>query len=111
MTDNLEIAAKLDEARALIEKGWTRGEFKRRNCYCALGAIAKATTGQADPDAESFPYSSAYQRAVCMLEEAVGDPASIGRPDIAYWNDNQRSKKPVIEAFKKAAALARGETA
>lgn len=95
------VADKLDEARALIEKGWTRGAVARdargrevdvddpRACrFCALGAVF-----------------------VVGFSSARGTPLSkvIGTPWVAAWNDAQKSKRPVIEAFKRAAELARQE--
>lgn len=101
MTDS--IADKLDEARALIEKGWTRGEFKRRGCYCALGALGMACVG--DPRADNI-FDPTYTAAVRLLGVVLDRPNDY---QIASWNDRQPSRKPVIEAFRKAAELARQE--
>lgn len=101
------IAQKLDEARALIEKGWCRGAFNRRGCYCSLGAIAQATTGEPDPDTEAFPINYLYSGSVRYLTAAAHCSSGF----IADWNDRQKSKKPVIDAFKRAASLARSEAA
>lgn len=100
MADNLAIADKLDEARALIEKGWCQRAFaKDANgkkvfswhpsavCWCAIGAINATEPNNGGP----WRY----------LEKVVGRS-----PDT--WNDApERTQAEVIEAFRKAAELAR----
>jgi hypothetical protein len=103
MTDNATIADKLDEARALIEKGWCQGAFERRGCFCLYGAISQVTLGQADADSRSTE----------PLEELVAKAINDGSEswELARWNDAYgRTQAEVIEAFRKAAELARGET-
>jgi hypothetical protein len=98
------IADKLDDARALIEKGWCQKDYAQDRCgsgiwyddpqavcYCAVGAI----------------------RAVCG-EDEIADVAErtvegvVGAASLISWND-KHTQAEVIEAFRKAAELARGE--
>lgn len=96
---NLDIAAKLDEARALIEKGWTRGTLCRRGRVCAAGAIYAAFNGS--------PIDTRRSPSVIRSFELLSDAS--GWHYTGVWNDEQKSKAPVIEAFKRAAELARAE--
>lgn len=89
------IAQKLDEARALIERGWCRDTLSKGGRFCAVGAILRVTGAQ-------FPGCTVEAD---YIRKAIGEQA------IHDWNDRQKSKKPVIEAFRKAAALARSEAA
>lgn len=100
MADANLIADKLDEARALIEKGWTQGTFSDRcGSYCALGAVLEVTirdTGESSLTAG-------------VLARAIGLPDLYSVP---RWNDDpKRKKREVVEAFRKAAELARAELA
>jgi hypothetical protein len=93
------VADKLDEARALIERGWCRGEYEKRNGVCAYGAVQQVVNG--DPsDCAVSPLSRAMLKYVL---EAADTHALLA------WNDRQKTKKPVIDAFKRAAELARAD--
>lgn len=86
----------LIRARELIRKGWTRSEEHRRrdgkDCYCTLGAIWKAGG-----------FGSAASR------DAQRRIQALAGPDLARWNDQQKSKHPVLAAFDQAiAAVTRG---
>jgi hypothetical protein len=102
MADSLEIAAKLDEARALIEKGWVRGSYEVKGCgFCTYGAVQKAVTGNAEE--ECNPRTKPLE---ALLRQVTGATS------LAHWNDApERTQAEVIEAFRKAAELARGEAA
>jgi hypothetical protein len=92
----------LQGAIDLIAKpgGWTRGHLasdkgrrlslppndKRATCFCAMGAIMSAAKGS-------------YWKGA--TEALVGQ---IGHTAIGFWNDEQKSKKPVLAAFRKALA-------
>jgi hypothetical protein len=90
------VADKLREAKALIERGWTRGESSRDGRVCALGALAMALRG--DPNAAL--YGRDYRDISRIFEQVIGD-------DTLYeWNDRQPSKKPVLAAFDRAIELA-----
>lgn len=94
-----EIAAKLDEARALIEKGWTRGSAKKDGRYCLVGAMAHVT-----PLVINSGNRELRRGAFECLLKATGKPSLFA---MSRWNDAQPSKRPVILAFRKAAELAR----
>ena len=96
------VADKLAEARKLIERGWTRGSFRQGSRFCALGAVRQVTTENGLTKKNFAVRIDCYD----ALSQAIG--TSIGWPsDIANWNDEQKSKKPVTEAFRKAEELAR----
>jgi hypothetical protein len=115
-----QIAAKLDESRALIEKGWDRynytstGEGIRRTikrkrlpkgtCFCSLGALARVTG--------EMPYGDVgptIQAAIPFLGAAIGLAWTPDHCDISRWNGDVSGSAEVIEAFRKAAELARAE--
>jgi hypothetical protein len=98
----VDVADKLADARKLIECGWTRGENLRNGRVCALGAIAQVLRG----DAEAPVWGPDYRQVFSVLEEAIGDPDLV----LHEWNDQQPSKKPVIEAFKRAEKIARRQS-
>lgn len=99
-----EIAEKLDEARALIEKGWCQDSYAKRGCVCSLGAINKVTSGNAN-----LEFRTGWTDMTAALAEAIG---VFCNADIPLWNDDpKRTQAEVIEAFRKAADLARSEAA
>lgn len=110
-----QIVQKLDEARALIEKGWCQGAFSTGECYCALGALAKAY----DPNFDDFSCAPKFPKlpAAKYLRIAVGARKYCGKSfgprrlrSVVEWNDIEgRTKAEVIDAFKRAAELARSE--
>jgi hypothetical protein len=106
ITDRREVADKLREAKALIERrgGWTKGVERERVDrddgstfirVCSVGAI-RATSAPVE----------AYQ----LLAAAIGNPvAKCVMPFgiISHWNDNpKRRKRQVLAAFDKAITLA-----
>ena len=108
MSNASEIADKLDEARALIEKGWLQHIFHSdedgSDCYCTTGAVAQVTAGTYYADAIHGCYP--FDASIGLLSKAAGtDPSWIALSD---WNDaKERTQAEVIEAFRKAAELAR----
>ena len=90
-------ADKLREARALIERGWTRGESCRDGRVCSLGALALVMRG--DPNAAL--YGRDYRAISRIFEQIIGEDVTL-----CEWNDRQPSKKPVLAAFDKAIELA-----
>jgi hypothetical protein len=99
------VADKLREARALIERGWTRGELERGGRVCVLGAIHKATQL---PDDDWF-LSPPNLRLRCWETFAIAAGVNSRPFCIANWNDKQPSKKPVLATFDKAIELAEKE--
>lgn len=101
------VADKLREARALIERGWTQGQWARGKsgrpvrynsrfavCWCSSGAQARAF----GKDWEG------YQDAKEMFF------AAIEHSNIAVWNDApERTQAEVLAAFDKAIELAEAE--
>lgn len=88
-------------ALALIERGWTRGRFKKtrgkRVAYCLTGALDAA----APKDYYALRADASY-----YLVRAISpfNPGSIIVPE---WNDAKgRTKPQVVAALKKAIALA-----
>lgn len=89
----------LREAARLVERGWVQGLFfdryRGQDCYCALGALAVATSGDA--------YGRCDKGAERCLEEVVG-------PSVALFNDDPRTtQRDVIAALEIAADLAAPE--
>lgn len=86
MVDNLQV---LKEARGLIQEGWTRGHYKRDGRYCAMGAIIEAVQNS---DVESHQYIT----LVDMLTNRINEEGMV---PLSRWNDEQKTKKPVLELF------------
>jgi hypothetical protein len=93
------VADKLREAKALVAKGWTRGEYCRDGRVCSYGALYQAFTG--DPEGLNMDLLGGefFEARRCLFQV-------IGRNNIISWNDEQTSKRPVLTAFDKAIALA-----
>jgi hypothetical protein len=103
------VAEKLREARALIAKGWTQGEFARTKtgrktppkspsatCFCASGAVIRAT-GAAGV-AEGL-----FSQEFRVLRQAV-------RGNVVIWNDApERTQAEVLQAFDRAIELAESQ--
>ena len=94
------VADKLDEARALIEKGWAQGSY-------ALDEHGFQVDYK-DPAAVCFFASAALWATGCDLDTRDLFKRVIGETIIPLWNDAEdRTQAEVIEAFRKAADLAR----
>lgn len=119
------VADKLDEARALIEKGWCQGPFNDREqrdtptCFCALGAIAEVhghrigemELGEGVPNFSRIKAASVFRKTL-GVRGYLGTVRRRGRrpSTVAAWNDApERTQAEVIAAFKRAAELARAE--
>jgi hypothetical protein len=113
-----EIADKLREARALIERGWTKGEFAldangdeadgitaQPVCFCALGAISQAAIGYPNPDADDLPViNEPFDEVATFFAGSLGFRFSH---EVARWNDALgRTQAEVLAAFDKAIELA-----
>jgi hypothetical protein len=120
----LTVADVLERAAALIEPegAWTQGAFSRNYdgsadltedenaasepvCWCALGAIAQIA--RADPNAP-FVFSDGKK----LTQQAAAHLRILAGHAIDDWNDEpNRKQTEVVEALRKAAALARKATA
>lgn len=97
---NKPVAKVLRDAATLIEdRGWWKNEYTNRDetRFCVLGAIHvvhhKDVSGMGPTD------------RVCSKAERTMEQVVLAA-DLAEWNDDQKSKRPVIAALRKAAALA-----
>lgn len=94
------VAEELDKARALVEQGWTQGQF------------ARDKNGQmVDPRSEmavSWCAAGALDRAEASKEAFDAFYEAISARLIVDWNDAfWRTQSQVIDAFKRAAQIAR----
>ncbi|WNM70270.1 hypothetical protein [Myxococcus phage Mx1] len=94
----------LQEAKALIEKGWTQGVAARDDegipvpstspvatCWCVYGALSRAE------DNLGYQSGAPYAGAV----DAIAGVS--GKSLLAVWNDAPgRTKKEVLDTFQKA---------
>jgi hypothetical protein len=106
------VADKLREAKALIEKGWTRHEFESGDCVCATGAILRAyNLAPFGSDLEKFRRLEATK----LLQDAVGAEQALGGfgvNSIVAWNDREdRTQAEVLAAFDRAIELAETQDA
>jgi hypothetical protein len=89
-------ALTLLDAQEIIERGWCQHALEADGGVCAIGAINKALTGNAHIMGEHGPYGALID--------------AIGSVSIADWNNApKRTKDEVIEAFGRAAELARAQ--
>jgi hypothetical protein len=97
------VADKLRKARALVERGWTRGQYCRDGRYCLAGAIKKAFSGDAN---STFNEADPVGKAVgAIVIQAIGKPrAEVGT--LYRWNDAQKSKHSVLMVLDRAIELA-----
>jgi hypothetical protein len=100
-----EIAAKLREAKTLIKRGWTQGDYVVSGCFCASGAISKVTVGyQNEGDGDIPEQDPEFRSTIAALGKVVNCNHAY---EIARWNDAPgRTKAQVIDAFNKAIELA-----
>jgi hypothetical protein len=95
-------AGVLIEARNLVEEGWCRRSFMRRDDqgnvrYCIVGAIDAACRDGLD---DELSYLRAH--AVNRMVEAAGT-RNRGEVGISIWNDSwRRTKEEVLQAFDRA---------
>lgn len=69
-----------------IEKhGWTRKEYKRSGRACMHGALLAVTTSY-----------DLQEQAVGLIGHVIGTVMTI------RWNDEQKSRRPVLAALRKA---------
>jgi hypothetical protein len=104
-----QAAEKLREARALIEQGWTQGEYARgksgrkahpvgryARCFCAVGALGAAN--------RHWPHAGMV--GLKYLNVAIGR-MSVGESLVFDWNDVEwRTQAQVLAAFDRAIELA-----
>ena len=95
-----DVADKLAEARARVERAWVQRDYACGTGVCSVGAIQAVVNG--DPDDCTCSYM--VRQVEVFLRKA------IDRPSIIAWNDAPgRTQAEVIEAFRKAEELARKE--
>jgi hypothetical protein len=87
-----QIAEKLKEARALIERGWCQKSFEKDGRYCIEGAVMtlydSLDTGQ-------------YKAVLTALESEIDTVSLIS------WNDRRgRKQHEVLDLFDRAIAKA-----
>jgi hypothetical protein len=96
-------ADQLDACADYIEEhGWTRGSYEYKGRVCAIGAMKKIT---GDDWISYRAIGRAMDRYICLQENV---PVEMG-VYIDQWNDDQKSRKSVIKAFRGAAAALREE--
>jgi hypothetical protein len=106
------ITTTLRKARKLIETGWARGAYHRksggRDCYCASGALLKATGHKLDGDRITYLPADreAYTEARFKLIEAI--PYGVETRVLPYYNDEVLTRKPqALKWFDRAIALSK----
>lgn len=102
----MSVAATLEKAAQIVEEGWTQGQYRQGDCYCPLGAIAKACGYEVVEGVavEQKPFlSDAHFRKVVALFGAT--IKSVG---VWTWNDrSDRTQDQVVLAMRGAAAAIR----
>ncbi len=92
--------AVLRDARALIIDGWCRNDFYKliggQAHYCATGAVIKSVTPR-------IPNQPLVTAAIDSLRD------TIAYTNVQDWNDSQRSKEPIIQAFDMTIARLEGK--
>ena len=90
-------------AKALIQKGWTRGSFFNDGRYCLDGALMQA--GGSDVRGDMVKHGSIDENRI--LAKAEGYLYSVlnnyqTSMSIISFNDQQKTKKPVLDLLTKA---------
>lgn len=89
----MTVSNLLQEARALIERGWCQGELQIKERYCVIGAIETAgeTAGEK------------YFGETVMTAQKVLWVHSGGGGSLAAWNDTAgRTREEVLALFDRA---------
>jgi hypothetical protein len=89
----------LKEARALIARGWCKGDYCNTDGskVCVLGAINKVING--DPRNESCPVGLKKVKRDVELSLLKNCPAAY---NLSEFNDSRKSKRAVLKVFDKA---------
>lgn len=82
----------LKAADVIESRGWTREAFSHRGRVCVLGAIGVVAHNDPDWPGTIIEHDAAVKR----LEDYLGEWPAI-------WNDEQKSRAPVIAALREAA--------
>lgn len=107
-----EVADKLDEARRLIELGWLQHIYakdadgrcvdpddERAASFCVIGALSRVHGKKYHLFREFAGVDHLMRVTRCGIPEGL-----------SVWNDRaERTQAEVVEAFRKAAELARAE--
>lgn len=107
ITETKSVLDVLRDARGLIAKGWTQGEFSRdangdycpmsdpaAACFCAMGAVYRVTLSE---DGIPIPIHNDVYALLC---DAVGG-------SVVDWNDRRgRTQAEVLAVFDRAIAAA-----
>lgn len=85
----MTVSNLLQEARALIERGWCQGEFQIEEQYCVIGAIETAR--------------EKYSARTGITAQKVLWLHSGGGCSLPNWNDQPgRTKEEVLALFDRA---------
>lgn len=106
----------LENAADILERdGWCQGNLVRPNgSRCSIGAIRKALRDEmalkvrSDPDYIISPAMTHYQEKLAIQWVLDAAEATGSVMHLPHWNDQpDRTKSEVLDAFRKAAKLAR----
>ena len=90
------VACALMRGRSRIERGWCQGKMASPTGVCAIGALSGAVV-----------YGHEAERAVKILNLAIGEGSSQSWHDVIRWNDAPgRTKEEVLDLYDRAIALA-----
>lgn len=102
----MSIAATLEKAAQIVEEGWTQGAYRKGDCYCPLGAIAKACGYEVAEGVavEQKPFLSDAH----FLKVSAALAATLKSVGVWTWNDrSDRTQDQVALAMRGAAAAIR----
>lgn len=109
---NKKLSDILFEAADIVGEGWTRSvmvdTIDGKTCYCALGAIACAKTGQRYAPGVTNLYPLVRDdEAVAELAADLGRPSTHWTPPYEWiygWNDNEYRTPDEVQAQLRSTA-------
>lgn len=113
----MNTVTQLKKARAFVANGWVQGDYVakvgRTNCFCAIGAVARAQSSNAQEVNKGIYDVNSTHPAVKYLLKALSRKTHRKKVDypttgsITDWNDTKgRTKEQVLDLFDRAIALA-----
>jgi hypothetical protein len=125
---NKKLIKGLEDTKSIISKGWCRGDYKKGDRHCTLGAMARAANlklianddvGDLDWDIEGsihYGLTGMPKRVVDghelfnAMNGALAETAGVYSFDVHEWNDHQTDKRKIIRTIDRTIENVRSGT-
>jgi hypothetical protein len=98
---NNRVIGVLKRARALVAKGWVQRTFQRGNCFCAWGAVMRATKSDRLKNAAA----DALNADPTVRAFVTRTTTFSGRGIIIFFNDApRRTQSQIVALFDRTIA-------